>query len=106
MAELSSIKTDRLLTASDITSLHGGREDLDPFADWLRKDQEVQSRVANAWNRLVLEDKDGSLLRTLSVPSISNRIPGISDEDNTWIGRPRYDYDRDPHWLLPGLRLF
>ena len=89
LVALASTKKDRALDASDVALLPDGRDDLAPFADWLREDERVQRRVADAWNGVVQEGQDHSVPRAFSVQLVND--PDIS-EDDSWLYYTLHDY--------------
>jgi len=72
--ELASRKKDLRLEAHEIASLPEARKDLGPFADWLREDQQVQKRVADAWNSLAHENQDLSVPPVFSVQLANDTV--------------------------------
>mgnify|MGYP003715478377 CR=1 FL=1 len=83
LAELAPSRKDRTLTASDIALLADGRKELQPFADCLRADHEVQERVADRWNSIVQDGRDHE-------PPYVFAVQMITDTKRQW----------DDHWLL------
>lgn len=72
--ELASKKKGLRLEAHEIASLPEARKDLGPFADWLREDQQVQKRVADAWNSLAHENQDLSVPPVFSVQLANDTV--------------------------------
>ena len=79
LMELASNKKDRNLTASEVASLPDGRIELEPFAEWLREDEQVQKKVAEAWNDLVQQGLDRSVASAFSTQLVNP--PNISSDD-------------------------
>jgi len=89
LIDFASSREDPHLTPKEIASLPDGREDLEPFATWLREDQQVQKRVADVWDDIVREGKHCALPTGFSVP----RVNGFElSDDDSWIYLTRYDY--------------
>lgn len=80
LMEAASGKEDECLKADDVVALPDGREQLQPFVDWVRNDREVQGRVVNTWNNLVKEGRHRSL-----PPAISEQIGNRLWPDDRWI---------------------
>jgi hypothetical protein len=89
LIDFASIRKDPNLTPSEIASLPDGREDLEPFATWLREDQQVQTQVAEMWNSIVREGKHLTLPSGFSVPRVNGSK--LSDDDS-WIYLTRHEY--------------
>ena len=89
LMEIASEKDDRKLSASDIASLPDGRDVLDPFAAWLRDDQQVQRRVAAAWNSLVKDGQDLEVPRAFSVQVVNGHT---KSSDDHWLYMGGLDY--------------
>ena len=87
--DLASKKHDPSLTISEVASLPDGHKELEPFADWLREDQQVQKRVADSWNSVVQEGGHLDLPIAFSV-QLANPL-GISSDDE-WVYSTQYDY--------------
>ena len=92
LMELASVKEDRKLEAGDVALLPQGRMELEPFADWLRNDTQVQKRVADAWNSVVREGQDCDLPPAFSLQLVN---PPDASWDDEWIMESRHDYDRE-----------
>lgn len=82
LAELASTRRDRVLSARDVALLPRQCKGLDPFRKWLRKDQQVQRRVANAWNSLVWENWDRASSGTSVVPLMGS---STMSSDDLWM---------------------
>ena len=89
LTELASKKDDRKLSASEIALLPDGRDALDPFAEWLRDDQDVQRRVAQTWNSLVQDGQDLDVPSAFSVQVVNGHT---RSSDDHWLYRARLDY--------------
>ena len=89
LMDLASKKHDQTLTMSEVASLPDGHKELEPFADWLREDQQVQKRVADSWNSVVQEGGHLDLPIAFSV-QLANPL-GISSDDE-WVYSTQYDY--------------
>ena len=89
LMNLASRKDNPSLTTSEVASLPDGRKELEPFADWLREDQQVQKRVADSWNSVVGEGGHLDLPIAFSV-QMANPL-GISSDDR-WVYSTQYDY--------------
>jgi hypothetical protein len=89
LMDFASSRKDPNLTASEIAWLPDGREDLEPFATWLREDPQVQKQVTDMWNSIVREGKHLTLPSGFSVP----RVNGADiSEDDSWIYLTRHEY--------------
>jgi hypothetical protein len=89
LMDFASRRADRTLKASEVAVLPEGRKELEPFADWLRDDQQVQARVADAWNSVVQAGQDLSLPDVFSVQLVN---PPNIDWDDHWVSYARHDY--------------
>jgi hypothetical protein len=89
LMDLASRKKDHHLKASELATLAEGREDLEPFATWLRDDQQVQARVADAWNSVVQAGRHLSLPDVFSVQLVN---PPEVDSSDHWISHAQHDY--------------
>ena len=90
LMDFASSRKDPNLTPKEVASLPDGREDLEPFAMWLREDEQVQQQVAYMWNSLVREGQH------LNLPSgffTMPRVNGVDiSEDDRWIYLTRHEY--------------
>ena len=91
LMELALSRKDPILTTKEIASLPDGRTELEPFADWLRTDQEVQERVVDMWNSIVRQGQHVNLPGAFSVPLVNGTE--IS-KDDLWLCSCQFDYGR------------
>ena len=94
--ELASGKKDRELEAEDIFLLPDGRKELEPFADRLRNDRQVQRRVADAWNSIVQQGQDRVLPTEFTFPLVNPPNKSWADE---WLKVSGHDYDVESEHL-------